>query len=311
MRFAWLVALAACGGATTKVAAPALPRGTQRITVDGGQIVVDVRGAAGRPVCIAHPGGPGLDSQYLHLPALEKRFTMVYIDPLGTGTSDKLPEAELYSLQRDVKVLEAVRVKLGLERVCLVGHSYGGFVVQQYAVEHPDRVMGLFLYSTSPTTEPDWQKQAEANTAWFKDQPWFAEAMKGIEDEPKATNETELAAAGTRVWPMYFADWEGHRAEYAPLVALLKISYEVHRRRPPDKNTRFDVRRRLGVIHTTPTVIVAGERDFICGVKPSTWIAQAIGGSKLVVIERAGHFAHIEQPGAFDNVVDTFAQLLR
>src|SRR5688572_6361076 len=152
---AWLLILAACGGGGARVNAPKLAQGTQRIALDGHEVVVDIRGSG--PVCIAHPGGPGMDSGYMHSAALETRFTMVYIDPLGTGASSKLPEGELYSLQRDAKVIEGVRAKLALDKVCLVGHSYGGFVAQTYAIEHPQHVRGLFLYSTTPTTEPDWE----------------------------------------------------------------------------------------------------------------------------------------------------------
>ncbi|MEO8551800.1 MAG: alpha/beta fold hydrolase, partial [Kofleriaceae bacterium] len=172
-----LMVVLACGGKPApRDPTPRLARGTQRIAVDGGEVVIDVRGAG--PVCIAHPGGPGVDSTYLHIPALEQRFTVVYIDPLGTGGSSKLPAGQAYSVVRDAAAVEAVRAKLGLERVCLIGHSYGGFVVQTYAIQHPDRVRGLLLYSTSPTLASDWQQDVEANLQRFKDQPWFADAIK-------------------------------------------------------------------------------------------------------------------------------------
>ncbi len=143
---------------------------------------------------------------------------------------------------------------------------------------------------------------------WFKDQPWFAAALKGLEAEGHATNQTELWAALALEWPLYFADFAGHRAAYEPVMSQMKIDYDVYRRRD---ETKYDVRRRLGVIHTTPTVIIAGERDFICGAQPAAEIARSIAGSQVVVIPQAGHFAHVEQPAAFEAAVETFAEALR
>jgi proline iminopeptidase len=92
----------------------------------------------------------------------------------------------------------------------------------------------------------------------------------------------------------------------------VRIVFDVYRRRPVGtKANAYDVRGKLGRLHTTPTVIVTGEHDFICGPKPSGWIASAIADSKLIVIPQAGHFAHVEQPGAFDDAVEKFAELLR
>ena len=297
--------VAACGGTTNVVTGPQPVAGSHRLSIDGIEIAIEVRGKG--PVCIAHPGGPGLDAGYLRSDALERRFTVVYVDPIGTGASGKLAGADNYSKARDVAIVDGIRTKLGLDKICIVGHSYGGMVAQLYAVTHPTHVSGLFLYSTSPVTDDEWRQDVEANTAWFKDEPWFADAVAGIAAEDKATTAAELDAAIAREWPLFFADWSGHRAAYAPLVGSSKVAFDVYRRRDPDK---FDLRHRLGVIHTTPTVIVAGDKDFICGVKPSTWLSQAIGGSKLVVIERAGHFAHVEQPAAFAAAVDEFAELI-
>ncbi|MGW4771530.1 alpha/beta fold hydrolase [Nocardia sp. NPDC004278] len=43
------------------------------------------------PVCVAHPGGPGIFWDYLRMPALEEHLTMVYVEALGTGESGRLP----------------------------------------------------------------------------------------------------------------------------------------------------------------------------------------------------------------------------
>jgi pimeloyl-ACP methyl ester carboxylesterase len=46
--------------------------------------------------------------------------------------------------------------------VHVLGHSHGGFVAQQYALDHPDRIAGLVLYDTSPMTGPEFRAAAMA-----------------------------------------------------------------------------------------------------------------------------------------------------
>lgn len=304
-----LLLIAACGGSVVPPSGPTVAQGTQRVAVEGGEVVIDVRGQG--PLCLAHPGGPGLDSSYLHGAVLEKHLTVVYIDPLGTGSSSKLGPDEEYSIARDVQVVEAIRRKLGITKLCLIGHSYGGFVALSYAATHPEQVGGLLLYSTTPTTDAEWEKQLIANTAWFADQKWHADAMVAIGEYDKAPDEAALNATLRRFGPMYFADYAGRRADYDPVLARMHVSFEVARRRPKGKQGNYDVRGKFGRLHTTPTVIVTGEKDFMTGPGPSHWVQQSIAGSRLVVIPHAGHFAHVEQPADFEAAVETFAGLVR
>lgn len=296
----------ACGGSTAKPSGPKLEQGTQRVAVDGGEVVIDVRGKG--PLCIAHPGGPGLDAGYLHGAALERHFTVVYVDPLGTGSSTKLPAPEEYSIGRDVGVLESIRKQLGLEKMCLIGHSYGGFVVLSYAVAHPTHVERMLLYSTTPTTNDEWAKQMMANTAWFEAQPWFAEAKTAFETAAPA-DQKALDAMIKSQSRLYFADYAGKRIEADAVIAKMSVSAEVAVRRPKGKQGNYDVRGKFGRLGTTPTLIVTGDKDFMTGPVPSNWIQQSIANSKLVVIDHAGHFAHVEQPEKFGAAVEQFAGL--
>ena len=60
----------------------------QALSVDGIRQVYHVAGRG--PVCVAHSGGPGIHWAYLRSPELEERFTMVYLEPVGTGESGRL-----------------------------------------------------------------------------------------------------------------------------------------------------------------------------------------------------------------------------
>ncbi|MGS2811439.1 alpha/beta fold hydrolase [Nocardia sp. MW-W600-9] len=72
----------------------ALTTGTHAFDSDGVIQRYHVYGSG--PVCLVHPGGPGIHWEYLRMPALEQHLTMVYIEALGTGESGRLPNRADY-----------------------------------------------------------------------------------------------------------------------------------------------------------------------------------------------------------------------
>src|SRR5215510_3841771 len=163
---------------------PAAPKSTPQPSVaptehtivrpDGSKLVYHEIGSG--PVLLIHPGGPGLEWSYLRMPVLERAATVVYVEPIGSGKSDRLADARGYTIDRYVDDLEAVRVDLKAEKVIVLGHSHGGFVAQAYALAHPDAMRGLILYDTTPFTGAEWQKDVESHLTWFAKEPWFADA---------------------------------------------------------------------------------------------------------------------------------------
>ncbi len=302
-----LLLVAACSGTphTASSSGDGLKAGTHHVKVDGVDVAYEVKGQG--PPCIAHPGGPGFDSAYLRSEALEKNFTMVYLDPIGTGGSGKLPKTASYSIARDVAVLDEVRRNIHADRVCLLGHSYGGFVVQSYAVAYPGRVTALMLYSTTPTTTDEWSTQVETNLSAAKNEPWFEQAIAGMGAEGEAKSDAELKAALDQEGPMFFTDWHARSSEYEKVFAAAHLSNEVATRR---EGQPFDVRGQLKAL-VVPTLVITGDHDYISGPVASGWISSNVKDSKLVVIEHAGHFSHLEQPAAFGAAVAAFAPSVR
>ena len=287
-----IIALAACGSAPLHTA-----------KLDGLDVAYTIRGHG--PTCVVMPGGPGLSSEYLRSKELEADVRAVYVDPLGTGHSGRLAAGQQYSMARDVATLEAVRAQLGIAKWCVVGHSYGGFVALKYALEHPEHVSGLLLYSTSPRVDDEWTKKVGENTVWFKDEPWFAEATRSQQMEGAATSQLEFDRVIAGELPLYFAEWTRRHAEYEKKLAL-HFSFDVAKRRAAEET--FDVRDKLASIHV-PVVIVSGERDFLFGGEIATWL-DSIAGSQRVPITKAGHFSHIEQPAQFGTAVGVLAAKL-
>ncbi len=81
----------------------------------------------GAPLVILH-GGPGASHEYLlpHLLPLARHHQLVFIDERGSGRSERLVDSSGYTVEAMVEDVEEVRVALGLGKIDLLGHSYGG-----------------------------------------------------------------------------------------------------------------------------------------------------------------------------------------
>jgi len=90
-------------------------------------------------------GGPGSSHDYLlSLQDLTRwGYRVVFFDQLGCGRSEIPPGTDLFTLEHNVAEAEAVRSELGLDRVHLVGSSYGGLLALAYAIQYSDRLRSL------------------------------------------------------------------------------------------------------------------------------------------------------------------------
>jgi proline iminopeptidase len=277
---------------------PPLEAGAHRFDAGGVELAYHVAGAG--PPCVVHPGGPGMEWTYLRMPELERRLTLVYLEPAGTGASAPLPDPDGYTRARYAADLERLRRALGLERLCLIGHSAGGKAALEYAISYGANLGRLVLYATSAVTDEAWERDVEAAVQARAAEPWFAEA--------EAARHADLPAAPgdcpkwKRIAPFYFADWSGRREELAPFVARFRCwpASRAGKPRPPD-----DLRPQLAELRA-PTLVATGRHDFLFPPKWGEATAAAIPGARHVIFERSGHFAHVEEPAAFAAAIADF-----
>jgi len=101
------------------------------IEVPGGRVWYRSVGEGGTPLLCLH-GGPGFTHYYLEpLEALADRRQVIFYDQLGCGRSDRPEDGALWTVDRFVEELAAVRAALGLERLHLFGSSWGGMLAMQ------------------------------------------------------------------------------------------------------------------------------------------------------------------------------------
>lgn len=134
-------------------AAAAQARSLHVRSTDGVRLAAWTTGPShARAAVIVIAGGPGYSHQYLGpLPrALSGRGVLaVTYDARGVGAST-LPRDGRYAMSAYVADLEALRHALGVQRVALVGHSFGGFVAAAYAVAHPGHLFAVSFVDALP-----------------------------------------------------------------------------------------------------------------------------------------------------------------
>lgn len=134
-----------------------------RIPVSGGDLYVRINGdihAGSAPLILVH-GGPG-GALWQMLPAVPLSSTrpVILYDQLDSGRSSSPGDPANWTVDRFASEITSIRQTLGLERVHLLGHSWGGQVATRYAAGRPDGLLSLTLQGTPPSAA-----RAEASVA--------------------------------------------------------------------------------------------------------------------------------------------------
>lgn len=276
-----------------------LEPGWHQVELDGVTQAYEVAGEG--PVCFVHSGGPGIESDYLRMPLLERETTLVHLDPVGTGKSGFLPDGD-YSVPEYARRLELLRDHLGVTSGFLLGHSHGGFVALQYALDYPGRLRGIIVYDGTPTNTSEQREEARWQMAAFgKRWPERPEAVAAVREflKPRAVNDRDsFQEYMDTITPAYFADYRQTTEELGKPPRITISGYDPARKEPPGRGYKWDVRGRLGDIET-PTLVLVGTYDFMCPPRWAEEMHAGIPGSQLVEFTESGHFPHLEQPEDF------------
>src|SRR4029453_8523132 len=219
------------------LASPPVALPIQEGLVDAGGVIVYYKtGGEGDPLVIVH-GGPGASHDYLlpNLYALARTHKLVFIDERGSGRSPRLPDPASYTVENMAEDVEAVRQALGLGRISLLGHSYGGVVVQAYSFKYQKNLSHLILGSTFASTKAlnkallrMKEQMPAADRArldalekaglFGKGQPW---------ERGRSPEEYANLAWGPGYYPFLFG--ERPDANYVPSAGNTTLSWELYR----------------------------------------------------------------------------------
>ena len=276
--------------------------------VPGGRVWYRIAGGGrGVPLLILH-GGPGFPHDYLEpLAALGDDRPVVFYDQLGCGRSDRPDEPSLWTLERFVEELAAVRDGLGLERIHLFGHSWGSMLAAECLIGGAAGVTSLVLASPILSARRFRLDAARLRAALPAD---MTDALD--RHEAAGTTDSDEYQAATREY--YRRHLQGTAMIEAPEPLLRSRAgsndalYE-HMWGPNEfafSGTlgTFERTDRLGELGV-PTLLVCGRFDE-CTPEATASYAARIPGAELVVFEQSAHMAHLTEPDLYLNTVRDF-----
>jgi pimeloyl-ACP methyl ester carboxylesterase len=272
---------------------------------DGTELAHHVRGT-GDPLVVL-PGGPMQASVYLgDLGGLTAHRRLILMDPRGTGDSATPADPATYRCDRQVEDVEALRVRLGLERMDLLAHSAGGNLAMLYAARYPQRVGRLVLVTVIPWAlgSPATPEDRLAAARLREDEPWFAAAFPAFEawltGEEEAGDDDFAAFNG-----FFYGRWDdAARAHAAAMEARANVEAE-ERFHEPGAYDPPALRAALAHV-TAPVLVLAGGADG--GPRPelARTVADAFPNAEFSVQPGAGHYPWLDDPEWFVRRTVTF-----
>lgn len=306
-----LVACAADTSRTAESAATVAPADTVPSTegmveVPGGRVWYRKLGnGPGTPLIALHGGPGGTACRFEVLAPLARERPVMFYDQLGSGKSDHPADTSLWRVDRFVAELSAVRKALGLTRVHLLGHSWGGALAAEYmAAAKPEGVESV-IFSSPLIDTPRWIADADSLRAQLPVAIRHVlddEEKKGTLDSPAYQAATDsFYARHVRRLPVadeprcagVASNDTIYRQMWGPTEFLSTGSLRTWTRAADLRNI------------TQPTLFIAGEFD---EARPRTLdeFRSTMRDAQLVVIPGAAHAAMREKPTEYVEAVRAF-----
>jgi pimeloyl-ACP methyl ester carboxylesterase len=254
------------------------------------------------PVILLIHGIAGSSSAWRDvMPELARRYTVIAPDLIGHGQSAK-PIGD-YSLGAYASGLRDLLRVLGLTKASIVGQSFGGGVAMQLAYQHPDCCERLVLVDSGGLgREVSWMLRFMTLPASEYLMPVLFPSFvrERGNDISRMLHRRGIRMAGVaEMWRSYASLTESVNRQ--SFIRTLRSVID------PGGQT-VSALDRLYLAGEIPTMIVWGDRDSIIPVSHAYAAHQAIPGSRLEIIEGAGHFPHVEAPERFLEVLIDFLE---
>lgn len=277
------------------------------VEVTGGRVFYRRLSGGGErlPLLVLH-GGPGFTHDYLEpLEKLADRRDVIFFDQLGSGRSDRPGDEGLWRVQRFVEEVESLRAALGLDRMHLLGQSWGGCLAATYCLTQPGPIASLVLASPLISV-PRWLEDAARLRAALPDE---VRATLDSHEDSGLTGCPEYAAATLFFYKRHFCRLEPWPDPLERTFA--GMSQEVYETMwgPTEFHCTgnlqgYDLTPRLPEIRV-PTLFTCGRHD---EATPDAMVAfrDIVPRAELVVFERSSHSAHLEETGHYLDQVGAF-----
>ncbi|HZS25343.1 MAG TPA: alpha/beta hydrolase [Gaiellaceae bacterium] len=253
-------------------------------------IAYEVRGE-GEPLVLIH--GLAYDrAGWGRLPELLARsFRVVLLDNRGVGESDA-PEGP-YAVSQLAGDTVAVLDAAGIDRAHVFGVSLGGYVAQELALTHSDRVAKLVLCSTGPGG-PKMHPMPAAGQEAFGRYPAM-EREAGLQ----LMVENSLGERGVRDVVGLADEIYAYRLEHAPSLAAWQAQAYA--------GATFDAYDRVGAI-SAPTLVLAGGADNVVDPRNAELLGELVPNARVELVPERGHLLIWEDSERVAELVTEFLQ---
>jgi proline iminopeptidase len=278
------------------------------IEVTGGIIWYRIVGAEkkGIPLLTLH-GGPGAPHDYLEpLEALADERPVIFYDQLGCGHSERPSDTSLWTVERFVEELSQVRAALNLEKVHIMGQSWGTMLAVEYMLrKNPENVESLVLSGSYLSTG-----------RWIADQQnWIAQMPQNVQDTIyKYEASGDFSSPSYQEAMLHF--YSKHLCRLDPWPdclnrAMEKMGFEVYLYMwGPSEFTMTGTLKNAdltGQLHQikVPVLFTCGEFD---EATPATtaFYQSKIAGAEMHVLNGASHSHQVEKPEEYVQVLRDF-----
>lgn len=248
----------------------------------------------GTPVVFVHEFAGDMRAWEPQMRHFGRRYRCISYNARGYPPSD-VPAAGQYSQDLARDDIIAVMDACGVNKAHVVGLSMGGFAALHFGMEHGDRALSITVAGCGYGAEPDKQDQFRSETA---------ATARMIESQGAEAFAAAYSMGPTRVQflnknPRGFKEFQDQLAEHSTDGAA-RTMLGVQRERP----SLFQLKDRMAKI-TVPTLILTGDEDWPC-LLPGIMMKETIPTAALAVMPNCGHTINIEDPQAFNAIVDRF-----
>ncbi len=235
---------------------------------------------------------------------LKQHIRFIFVDFKNTWGAEAARDVDKITMDSLVEEVDQVRSGLGLDKVCLFGHSAPGLVAVEYTLRHPDRVSHLILVSVEPYFTPDWIKAREKFWETEASADRKAALKRNVERFPddllrSVSPRDAWALRYVRNGPKYFYDpsYDSYWAFAGKHFSAELITYFLK-----TIVADYDPRPRLES-NTVPKFLALGRYDY--NIPHREWDGATKTTPNLTshIFERSAHFPMLEENVRFDKSV--------
>ncbi|MEM6801476.1 MAG: alpha/beta fold hydrolase [Bacteroidota bacterium] len=250
-------------------------------------------------------GGPGMSHDYFlpHMEMLAEQFQLIFFDQRAAGKSSFALDSTNMSMDQMVDDIEAIRKYFNLEKINLLGHSWGGLLAMWYANRFPDKLKRFILVNTIPPNK-DYEVTSNKNLQSKRKAEDIAEMQKIMQSDAfKQRDSLSLL----RLFKLNFAPSFYHRA-YLDSLELTIADNFVERQSKlnllmPDL-TSYNFYPALKQIKVS-SLLIHGAYD-ATPIEAINLIADQLDNVEMHTLKEAGHFTFIEAKQEFKDIIFSF-----